>query len=130
MKNFKFSQTTLAVMLFSSILLFDAISCSDDEDVTTKNGCKWNGNCGSIAPEGAYDCSGNSIVKCIKGKWELVTLCSSITNSKGYSCTCKGGCGTTYVECSYAFDVCQGQRYKTCGDNATATVSGGSWKCE
>lgn len=112
------------------LVVIGFLSCSDNSnDNLSTGGCEWHGNCSTMAPEGAYDCSGNSIVKCVGGKWEHVKLCSSTENSDGYSCTCKGGCGVNTTECSYAFDVCEGQSYETCGENATASTSSGKWEC-
>ncbi len=115
------------VMIFA---LFILLSCGgDDEDNASSGGCPWNGNCSGLAPEGGYDCLGNSIVQCINGNWENVISCSSTDNSDGRSCTCKGGCGLNKTVCSFAFDVCDGQSYETCGPNATAVITD-AWRCE
>ena len=123
----RFSASTLfslAVML----MLLGFLRCSNDDDDTKKAGCPWR-SCSGNAPEGAYDCSGNAIVKCVNGTWEHVISCGTVENSDGYSCTCKGGCGVDYTECSYAFDVCDGHSYETCGANATAVVTT-VWDCK
>ncbi len=100
----------------------------DDDDDSSSGGCQWKGNCSSIAPEGAYDCDGNSIVQCLNGSWNFVIACGSTDDSDGRPCTCKGGCGTNTVECSFAFDVCDGAQFETCGPNATAEVTD-AWRC-
>ncbi|MCG8391413.1 MAG: hypothetical protein MJA30_38030, partial [Cytophagales bacterium] len=116
MKTYRLTLILLLVMTYSG--------CGDDNGETSAGagGCPWNGNCSSIAPEGAYDCDGNTLVQCIGGSWEFVASCSSFA-SGGRSCTCKGGCGTSTVECSFAFDVCGGLSFETCGPNATAVVT-------
>lgn len=91
--------------------------------------CGWHGNCSTRAPNGAYDCSGNNLMKCENGTWVNVIGCTSTSDSKGYACTCKGGCGTSTVVCSYASNVCEGHTYPTCGANATL-VTTPSWQCK
>ena len=44
------------------------------------------------------------------------------------TCTCKGGCGVDTTTCSFAFETCGGQRYETCGPNATAELNE-KWEC-
>jgi hypothetical protein len=80
----------------------------------TSSGCAWSGNCSTTAKEGAYQCLGNSLQKCQAGQWVSLISCTSLTYDSGnftYACTCKGGCGTSVVECSYAFNICGSQRY-------------------
>ncbi|MEM6523938.1 MAG: hypothetical protein AAGF85_13955 [Bacteroidota bacterium] len=119
MKTFNFALILFLVITYSS--------CGDDDGDTTTGGCPWNGNCSGLAPEGAYDCDGNTLVQCLGGSWEFVAACGSFT-SGGRSCTCKGGCGTNTVECSFAFDVCGGLSFETCGPNATAVITD-RWQC-
>lgn len=117
---------------------FDAASCTSSGDGGTSGSdgggssagsCAWHGNCSTRAPNGAYDCSGNSLMKCVDGSWVSVVGCTSTHDSKGYACTCKGGCGTSKVECSYAFNTCEGHSYPTCGPSS-AVISSPSWHCE
>ena len=112
-----------------SLAVLGFLRCSGSDDEATKSGCPWNGNCSGKAPEGAYDCLGNAIVKCVNGSWEHVISCGTVENSDGYVCNCKGGCGVDYTECSYAFEVCDGHSYETCGAHATAVVTT-SWDCK
>jgi hypothetical protein len=81
----------------------------------TSSGCAWSGNCSTTAKEGSYQCLGNSLQKCQAGSWVTLISCSSLTYTSPtgfvYGCTCKGGCGTSVVECSYAFNICGSQRY-------------------
>ena len=109
-------------------------SCSDDatsggNGTPGGGGCTWNGNCSTPAPNGAYDCLNDdlTLVQCIDGNWEVVASCSGFFQGDR-SCTCKGGCGTNTVECSFAVDVCGSQQYETCGPNATAQING-VWEC-
>ncbi|MEM7136262.1 MAG: hypothetical protein AAF500_06785 [Myxococcota bacterium] len=76
--------------------------------------CQWNGNCSTVAPPGSYDCLGddNTLVTCIDGSWEVVADCSGFFSGSD-RCSCKGGCGTETVECSFAFDICGSQQYPT-----------------
>ncbi len=113
------------LLIFSIAFL---AGCGDNDDDSSSGGCPWNGNCSSMAPEGAYDCLGNSIVQCINGEWNHIIACSSTDDSDGRACTCKGGCGTSVVECSFAFEVCDGQQYDTCGPDATAVITD-AWRC-
>ena len=81
---------------------------------SASSGCAWSGNCSTTAKEGSYQCLGNSLQKCQAGKWVTLISCSTLTYDSGnftYACTCKGGCGTSVVECSYAFNICGTQRY-------------------
>jgi hypothetical protein len=78
----------------------------------TEEGCAW-ADCRSDAPSGSYQCQGNTIVRCDNGAWKEVVRCPALQNSDGYSCTCKGGCGTDYTVCSYAFKTCEGASYQT-----------------
>jgi hypothetical protein len=123
----RFSYSTV-ISLLAGLLLIGFLRCTE-KDEPKKGGCPWNGNCSGKAPEGAYDCSGNAIVKCVDGRWEHVISCGTVQNGNGYYCTCKGGCGIDYTECSYAFDVCAGQSYETCGANANAVITT-SWDCQ
>lgn len=75
--------------------------------------CIWHGNCSTTAPQGAFDCSGNSVVRCENGSWKTVVGCGTLENGDGYSCTCKGGCGARTTVCSYASDVCEGYSFGT-----------------
>ena len=114
-------------LIYLLVGFLSAWSCSQNSSTTAvvkpRLTCSWHGNCSSKAPEGAYDCSGNTIVKCVAGNWETVITCSSLHDSKGYACTCKGGCGTATVECSYAFNICGNQTYQTCPGNICMTSS-------
>jgi len=116
-------------------LLFLGISVPACGDSTTSSSgaaesagsCAWLGNCSTRAPEGAYDCSGDTLVQCLDSTWEEVAFCPGFVQGLR-TCTCKGGCGVNTTECSYAFEVCGGQRYETCGPNATAVVTD-KWQC-
>ncbi len=95
-------------------------ACGGSDEAASQSAstsCTWHGNCSTTAPNGAYDCSGNSLTKCVNGQWQQVVSCPSLTWTSGsgftYACTCKGGCGTTTTACSYAFNVCGGQDYPT-----------------
>lgn len=112
-------------------LLLHGSGCGDDSagGGAFAGGCEWNGNCSIPAPNGAYDCLNDdaTLVQCINGNWEFVVGCDSFV-SGNRACTCKGGCGTDTVECSFAFDVCGGTQFDTCGPNATAVIED-SWMC-
>ncbi len=110
-----------------SLLIIVSCSDSDNNVVSKKEGCAWNANCTSIAPDGAYDCIDDTIVECVEGKWETVIDCSKTQNSKGYACRCSGGCSLDYTQCKFGFSNC-GYKYDTCGPNATP-VTTGAWKC-
>lgn len=119
-----------AICVIYSIFL---VGCPDSGSGGSSDGssCPWLGNCASsMAPDGAYDCNGNSLVQCNNGKWESVASCGSEHNSNdhGRGCTCKGGCGTRTTECSYAFDSCGGHSYETCGPFAQAVITD-KWRC-
>lgn len=81
---------------------------------TGNKSCAWNGNCSTTAPHGSYDCLNDdrTLVTCIDGTWETVADCSGFFSGDD-RCSCKGGCGTQTVECSFAFDVCGTQQYPT-----------------
>ncbi len=92
--------------------LFPEDGESDEVTNTDNPGCVWTSCTTGAAPDGGYECQGNSLYQCVYGSWQLVITCPSLT-SDGYACTCKGGCGTSTAECSYAFNVCDGYQYAT-----------------
>jgi hypothetical protein len=122
-----------AWFMVSLAAVLTCASCSDEAgsggNGIPAGGCEWNGNCSTAAPNGAYDCLNDdfTLVQCVDGNWDFVASCSGFVQGNR-SCTCKGGCGTNTVECSFAFDVCGGQQYETCGPNATAQING-VWEC-
>jgi hypothetical protein len=81
---------------------------------TSGKSCAWNGNCSTMAPEGSYDCLNDdrTLVTCIDGNWETVANCGGFFQGNR-TCTCKGGCGTETVVCSFAFEICGNQEYPT-----------------
>lgn len=125
----RFSMVRLACLCLPLFLGLGMSACSDpsSEGASSGGGCAWNGNCSTTAPAGAYDCLGNALVQCLGGTWEEVAYCPGFFEGNR-SCTCKGGCGVDYTECSYAFEVCGGQRYETCGPNATSELNE-RWEC-
>lgn len=94
----------------------DCGSRMDDQSNGVGGGgsCAWNGNCSTRAPAGSYDCLNDdlTLVTCINGVWEEVADCSGFFQGNR-TCTCKGGCGTETVVCSFAFEICGGQEYPT-----------------
>jgi hypothetical protein len=125
---------TCSIVRWASVCLplflcLSVSACGDSSsgEAASAGGCAWLGNCSTSAPEGAYDCSGNTLVQCLDSTWEEVAYCPGFVQG-ARSCTCKGGCGVDTTECSYAFETCGGQRYETCGPNATAELND-KWEC-
>jgi hypothetical protein len=113
--------------------MFFILACGATNDsAAAAGGCAWPGDCRTTAPEGAYACSGGSIVRCAGGSWSSVTSCPSFswTSSSGFSypCRCEGGCGLDVTRCAYAFNTCGSQSYQTCGSNAHP-VTTSYWQC-
>ncbi|HEY3355922.1 MAG TPA: hypothetical protein VGQ83_21905 [Polyangia bacterium] len=92
--------------------------------------CAWHVDSPSRAPHAAYDCADGVLYRCQTGSWELVADCSATQDSSGAPCHCVGGFDFNETRCASALGVCGGQSYETCGPNASATVSGGSWFCQ
>jgi len=106
-----------------------AVACSSEGGNGSGDGsCAWHGNCSTRAPNGGYDCSGNTLMKCVDGQWSTVVGCGSTHDGKGYACTCKGGCGMDTTACSYAFAVCEGMTFPTCGPKTPVLTT--SWACK
>jgi len=100
---------------------------SGSSGTSSVSGCAWFGSASSRAPEGAFECSGNTMVKCVNGIWATVVNCTSTYNSDDHYCTCKGGLGMNTTECSWGFKKC-GYSYETCGDNAHSELAD-VWQC-
>ena len=108
----------------------DSVSDDGSGGVGGGGGCEWHGNCSTRAPEGAYDCVGESIYQCTNGQWVYVVNCLNTSTSSGHYCTCKGGCGMDETYCSWGTSsgACEGHEYNTCGPYSYSVVTD-KWMC-
>jgi len=107
------------------IFLVALAGCPSNQDsgsgsTQASTGCAWmNPNCGTRANEGSYEClggsGGSSLMQCQSGQWVSLVNCNNLTWTSAtgftYACSCKGGCGSTKVDCDYGGSICGGFNY-------------------
>ncbi|MBQ8042207.1 MAG: hypothetical protein IJ273_02655, partial [Alphaproteobacteria bacterium] len=89
---------TSRFMLFASLIAASGmLCCSEDNDTTEDNDI-------STCTDGTWKCDGNTLSKCISGKWETIHICDENT-------LCNIATGT-------------------CAPNDTSNCTDGTWKCD